>query len=290
MRRLAIGAVRRFLPVGARNSLRLWMMLELPDRAIKPIVDFSNGPVVVLAPHMDDEVIGPGGTLALHAKAGVEINVLLLTDGALGDPDIGTGNPTSEELSRRRRALTEVRKDESRRAARILGIKAVEFFDAPDGALADAPELVANLVEALERCRPRVVYTPALTDAHHDHWAANRILRAALDRIAQSLSRNILIRGYEVWSTLPANRVANIASVIKLKEQAIETFASQTKSADFTSAALGLNRYRSLLYWQGRGFAEAFMETTAAEYRELFDTMILRGNGNIPAPRQQAPS
>jgi hypothetical protein len=33
-----------------------------------------------------------------------------------------------------------------------------------------------------------------------------------------------------------------------------------------------------MTFSQGRGFAEAFLETTVAEYRELFDAIILQRN------------
>jgi LmbE family N-acetylglucosaminyl deacetylase len=278
MRRLVVGAVRRFLPSGVRNTLRLWTMFDLPDRASKPITDFSGGPVVVLAPHMDDEIIGPGGTVALHTQAGASVSVLFLTDGALGDPDIGAGDPTPEEITRRRRALSKLRTEESRGAARIVGVSDLEFFEAPDGALTDTPQLVEKVAAALQGRRPALVYAPALTDFHVDHWGTNRVLRSALNRLPQSLLRNMMIRGYEIWSTLPANRIADITPVIKIKEQAIASFPSQMKSTDFISAVLGLNRYRSMTFSQGRGFAEAFLETTVAEYRELFDAIILQRN------------
>ena len=40
--------------------------------------------VVVFAPHPDDEVFGCGGALALHARAGVSVHVVLLTEGEAG--------------------------------------------------------------------------------------------------------------------------------------------------------------------------------------------------------------
>jgi len=145
--------------------------------------------------------------------------------------------------------------------------------------------LVAKVAAALEQRRPAVIYAPALTDFHPDHWAANRILRLALDRLPSPLLGNLVIRGYEIWSTLPANRTADITPVIKIKEQAIAAFASQTKSTDFVSAALGLNRYRSMVHSQGRGYAEAFLETTVDEYRELYGAILLRANAKNGAFR-----
>jgi N-acetylglucosamine malate deacetylase 1 len=280
MRGLIVGAYRRMVPTGMKNTLRLWTMFESTDRAGQLIQDFSQSSVVVLAPHMDDEAIGPGGTAALHARAGAKVMILLLTDGALGDPDIGAGDPTPDEIAKRRKALIELRKEESRQSARIMGADEIDFCDAPDGAMADTPELVTKVAAVLERRRPAVVYLPAVTDIHRDHWASNRVLRAALDRLPAALLQNMIIRGYEVWGTLPANRIADITPVVKIKEQAIAAFPSQLKSKDFTSAALGLNRYRSLMFSPVDGYAEAFLETTVEEYKQIFQTIVIRGNGN----------
>jgi N-acetylglucosamine malate deacetylase 1 len=279
LRGLIVGAYRRMVPTGMKNTLRLWTMFESADRAGQVIEDFSQGPVVVLAPHMDDEAIGPGGTVAMHARAGAKVMILLLTDGAMGDPDIGAGDPSPDEIARRRRALVELRKEESRRAAQILGASEIEFCDAPDGALAETPELVAKVAAVLNDRRPAVVYLPAVTDIHRDHWSANRVLRSALDQLPEALSKNMIIRGYEIWGTLPANRIADITPVVKIKEQAIAAFPSQLKSKDFTSAALGLNRYRSLMFSPVDGYAEAFLETTVSEYKQLFEAIVIRGNG-----------
>jgi GlcNAc-PI de-N-acetylase len=40
--------------------------------------------IVVLAPHMDDEVIGCGGTLYKHIQRGATVTVIYLTDGRYG--------------------------------------------------------------------------------------------------------------------------------------------------------------------------------------------------------------
>ena len=75
------GIWRMLVPKRAKNSLRLWLSLELPDRAPQLIEEFS-GPVVVLAPHMDDEIIGPGGAVIRHVQAGAAVTFVFMTDGA----------------------------------------------------------------------------------------------------------------------------------------------------------------------------------------------------------------
>ena len=46
-----------------------------------------EGSILVLAPHPDDETLGPGGSLALHAARGDRVRVVFCTDGGAGDPD-----------------------------------------------------------------------------------------------------------------------------------------------------------------------------------------------------------
>ena len=48
----------------------------------------GTGPVLVLAPHPDDEVFGCAGAIMRHIAAGDPVTVLILTDGG-GDQDDG---------------------------------------------------------------------------------------------------------------------------------------------------------------------------------------------------------
>ena len=50
--------------------------------------------VVVLAPHMDDETIGLGGTIRRHVESGAEVHCIFSTDGASSESDL-----PKEELS-----------------------------------------------------------------------------------------------------------------------------------------------------------------------------------------------
>ena len=45
-----------------------------------------GGPIVLVAPHPDDELLAAGATLAAASDAGTEIRVLAATDGELSHP------------------------------------------------------------------------------------------------------------------------------------------------------------------------------------------------------------
>ena len=58
-------------------------------RAFPPLLSIGMVPgkrIGVVAPHPDDEVIGAGGAIALHAGRGDHVAVVIMTDGAAGDP------------------------------------------------------------------------------------------------------------------------------------------------------------------------------------------------------------
>src|SRR5262245_379009 len=84
--RRALGGVYGLMgPTGMKTMLalhKLWL-----DREPWPeLVELPPGrEILVLAPHFDDEAIGPGGTLAKHARAGHRLTVAFMTDGRRGD-------------------------------------------------------------------------------------------------------------------------------------------------------------------------------------------------------------
>jgi LmbE family N-acetylglucosaminyl deacetylase len=254
---------RRLVPRDAHSSIRLWLVGPWEDRKPLLVSDFDPGPVLVLAPHPDDEVIGPGGTVARHLAAGAPITVAILTDGRWGGY-----NPDGKLVDRR--------KNESRQAAKILGIPEPFFFDAPDSELGETPGVREKLIGLFQEKSPRYVYLPALTDGHPDHWSTNCLLHAALAKLPDAITNPLVIRGYEVWTPVLANCHVDITSTADLKRRAIDAFPSQTGDFDYAAAALGLNKYRALQHLHGRGYAEAFMQMTADDFRRLFAAASLR--------------
>lgn len=213
---------------------------------------------------MDDEVFGCGGALRISSLQGTEVHPIYLTDGSKGiDRPIEPG----PSAIRQRIELIATRKEESRRAAKILGLAEPTYLDLPDGMLSADERSVALLSAALERLRPELIYLPFLGDAHPDHRAAHGLFIRAAKRAG--LDRSTPCWSYEVWSPCPANTAVDISDVMDSKRAAMREFHSQISKFDYPSATEGLNRYRSLWTRDGHGFAEAFHVTSLARCAQL---------------------
>jgi LmbE family N-acetylglucosaminyl deacetylase len=127
--------------------------------------------ILVVAAHPDDLETACGGTVKLLADAGVEVSLLLATDG-----DIGTHDPAFTRAS-----LATTRREETLAGAQALGLKEVFYLGHPDGELVADLTLRAEIANAYRRARPDTVLTfdPFWGgQAHPDHTAAGR---AAVD-------------------------------------------------------------------------------------------------------------
>jgi LmbE family N-acetylglucosaminyl deacetylase len=226
--------------------------------------------ILVLAPHMDDETIGCGGTLALHAQRGAQITVVFLTDGRNGSSEVNT--LYGEERQRKQQELIELRTTEARAALQRLGVNRMVCLDAEDGALDKCDWAAEKLRDVLLKHQPEIVYLPFYLEEHPDHRAASRVL---LDAVAGT-SLQFQCMGYEVWTPLFPNCLVRIDSTIETKKQALQEYRSQLQQCDYLHASIGLNAHRSAGLLNPRGFqggyAEAFYATPLPQYREQFTT------------------
>lgn len=219
----------------------------------------SDERIVVLAPHMDDEVIGCGGTLARHIACGSHVTVVFLTDGRGGG---ATGNAAAGETS-----IAATRKREAKLALAELGITQIVFLDAEDGRLGATAYLVDALRAALVAARPDIVYLPFFLEEHPDHRATSTLLSEAVSGAGMSFQ----CHGYEVWTPLFPNCLVRIDETVEAKRRAIGHYQSQLAEADYLHTALGLNAYRSSALVDGEcRFAEAFYAVSLSQYLDLF--------------------
>ena len=239
--------VRRARQYGA---LRLFQRLHrishrLPVTLREPV----TARVMCIAPHMDDDVIGPGGTLALHRAKNSSVTVIFCAAGKTPEED-------------------RVRKAEARAAAELMAFERVDWLDFPEGALSpNEPRLAAELARRLKELAPEQIFCPYFADHHRDHSAVALALAAAIESVRWVGE----VWCYEVWSPLWPNVAVDISSVVDVKRQAIALYASQVAGLHYVDGTLGLNRYRALRVYVD--YAEAFFVSDAAEFVELTRNM-----------------
>jgi N-acetylglucosamine malate deacetylase 1 len=248
----------------ARPYLRAQGLLRVTKIFNKSALEWqpANERVMELAPHMDDEVIGCGGTLARHVASGAEVTVVFLTDGRRGGK-ADAGQST----------VSATRKREAQLALRELGITRIVFLDGEDGRLGATPVLGKALRAALAEARPQILYLPFFLEEHPDHRAASALLADAVSGTGLTFR----CHGYEVWTPLFPNCFVRIDAAVEAKRRALGHYQSQLAEADYLHTGLGLNAYRSSALLESCRYAEAFYAVALPQYLEL-----LRSYGGSP--------
>lgn len=141
--------------------------------------------MAVLA-HPDDESLGLGGALARYAAEGVGTYLVTATRGERGWRGDPAADPGLEAFGRTREA-------ELLAAARVLGVREVNFLNYIDGDLdqAEPAAAIGQIVGHLRRVRPQVVITfgPEGAYGHPDHMAISQFTIAALTAAADPAYR-----------------------------------------------------------------------------------------------------
>jgi LmbE family N-acetylglucosaminyl deacetylase len=111
--------------------------------------------VLVLAAHPDDEILGVGGTVALHTAAGDTVTSVIACEGEslrYADREVGMEN-------------------HSRRAARVLGVEDLRLLRFPDQQLdrLTLTQIITPIEAVVREVRPQVVYCQFGGDLNRDH-------------------------------------------------------------------------------------------------------------------------
>lgn len=220
--------------------------LAQPPEDVEP----AERRALVIAAHPDDADFGAAGTAALWTRLGWEFSYLVCTNGAKG----------SDDESMAPAQLIELRRDEQRAAAKILGVKDVFFLDNEDGELTPSRQFLGDVVRVIRTVRPSAVFTHdpeavIINDSfvnHSDHratglTAVDAIYPAARDRlnfpeqIAEGLPTHKVSHIY-IWGTERDNFKVDITGVIETKVQALLAHGSQFEEAFVRSI---LERWRT---------------------------------------------
>lgn len=227
-----------------------------------------RGPVLVLAAHPDDEVIGAGAMLAYHARVGHAVAVVHATDGAQGDPGALAAD------------IRAARRSEGAAALARLGLGAPQHWDFPDGGLPEQlPALTERIRAVIAAVQPRTLYSFWFGEAHRDH----RAVAAATALAADALPADCRCLLYGVNHVVPTGVLFDTTDCYPAKYHALKAYASQNAYVDLPGMSEHRDRAHTVnLDIPGVLYGEMFADlrpadlAPAAELATALQRLLLR--------------
>jgi LmbE family N-acetylglucosaminyl deacetylase len=218
--------------------------------------------VLVVTAHPDDEVLGMGGTLALHARRGDDVRVVCLTDGSSAQ------YPNMPERWTQKH-------DDARRALATIGVGAPFVHDFPDMRLDTVPHVEVNRVieRHVAEHRPEVVYS-VHPDVNLDHAAVFRSVSVATRPLPSQSVRRVLtyapLSSIE-WTPPALNSFVptwfvDISSVIDVKLAAFACYTTEQREYPHPRSARAIEAHAAAVGSSiGCAYGEALMLVRSVE-------------------------
>lgn len=222
---------------------------------------------LVVFAHPDDAEFLCGGTVARWIREGTEVVYVCATDGSAGwnGPD------------RSREEIADIREEELREAANVLGVGGVTFLGNRDGSLEPNLDLRRAVTREVRRARPNVIVTFDPSKRwfgrsyinHPDHRAIGDAVLAvvACDAPTRPQFPELLEEGIdpysvpELWlATGPsdADTRVDIGETIDLKIKAVQAHRSQLENMGDSDWEAMIRKWGTAAAEDGMEFAEPF--------------------------------
>lgn len=178
--------------------------------------------ILAIGVHPDDIELGCAGTLLKHIAQGKKVGVLDLTKGQLGS-----------------RGNAELRVQESKKAANILGLEVRENLGFADGFFKNDKEHQLEIIKIIRKYQPEIVLTNAVKDRHPDHGRASQLTSEAcfyagllkieteLNGVAQKRWRPKAVYHYIQDRFLKPDFVVDITDFADKKMESLKAYSSQ---------------------------------------------------------------
>ncbi len=173
--------------------------------------------ILAFGAHPDDIELFAGGTMAKMASLGYATGVVDMTRGELGS-----------------RGTSAIRAEESKKAARILGLKVRENLGFRDGSVQVTPEARLRVIRVLRKYRPLLVLVHYWEDKHPDHVNTSQLVTEAAHhaglakiRTGQERYRPNTIMYFKLPSQVFPTLVVDVSDFAQQKLGAIRAYRSQ---------------------------------------------------------------
>jgi bacillithiol biosynthesis deacetylase BshB1 len=256
-----------------QKKARISILARKLDKGV-PVNSVDKLDVLAIGAHPDDVEISCGGTILKLVSQGRKVGLCDLTAGELGT-----------------RGTPDLRAQEARDAARILGVSTRVCLNMPDGNIEVNIENREKLIRLIRRFRPATLIFPHGYERHPDHEHAHRLCREAwfysglarietgLDGATQSAFRPgrcfTFMQSYEFQPSF----VVDVSAEFDRRMEAMMAFRSQFHDPTSGERETALSRPEFLRFVEAR--LEYFGHRIGVRYGEPFAALDLVGVRSI---------
>lgn len=233
--------------------------------------------LMIIAPHPDDLEIACGGTVSKMASMGKSVIAV----------DLSRGEMSS-------RGTIEIRSQETKKASKILGIKARVNLDMADGKIFNTWENQVKIANVVRKWRPQFVMVPYWECRHPDHYRASDlayegIFLAGLKKHedGEEAFRPDRVIYYMLHEEFEPTFIVDITKQFEAKKKALIAYASQfgesrkgegktyISGQPFLDLIETRNRYYGSLI--GKKYGEAFLIKEKIELQDPLAFLATQG-------------
>ena len=178
--------------------------------------------ILAIGAHPDDVELGCGASIAKEISLGKKIGILDLTKGELGT-----------------RGSAEIRDNEAKQAAKVLGVVVRENLGFADGFFINDQKHQLEVIRIIRKYQPEIVLCNAIDDRHIDHPKGSSLVSNAcflsgltkieteLEGVQQKVWRPKQVYHYIQWKNIEPDFVVDVSGFIDIKLKAVKAYNSQ---------------------------------------------------------------
>jgi LmbE family N-acetylglucosaminyl deacetylase len=193
---------------------------------LKPALDehgHDHNSVLIVCAHSDDQVFGPGGTVAKYAKEGKKVHTIIFSYG-------------EQSLPLQRKEYTiRARVKEAKDVDKYLGGHGVTFLGLEETKFSEQfgrKKMYPKLKRLILEYKPSIIFTHSVDDPLPDHRALNKLLLETIDRMRYKCD----VYMFDVWNLFNFKKrhyvkiIVDISDTYKMKITALKMFESQKRA------------------------------------------------------------
>ena len=179
--------------------------------------------ILVFCAHNDDQIIGPGGTLAKYAKEGKQFKTYVFSYGV------------SSHIHYKEGVIIQTRIKEAYESDKIMGGSGIFYFGLKEGKFekeVKQKKIDEKIKKIIKKEKPSKIFTHSFDDPHPDHRAAVKIIT----KIVGDIKYKVDVYSFDVWNPFNIRKrgspklVVDISKTFKTKIKAFFAHRSQKMS------------------------------------------------------------